>query len=56
MYRQSEKNMLSSNTSLTCPHNMANFSPLTAEIGWPVWGTSANFNWFCILAALLHGI
>jgi len=34
---------------------MANFGPLTAEIGLPVWGTPANFNRFCILAALLHG-
>jgi len=29
--------------------------PLAAEIGLPVWGTPANFNCFCILAALLHG-
>jgi len=28
----------------------------TAEIGWLVWGTPANFNWFRVLAALLHGI
>jgi len=34
---------------------MANFGPLTAEIGLPVWGTPANFNWFRVLAALLHG-
>jgi len=27
------KKMLSSNISCTCPHNMANFSPLAAEIG-----------------------
>ena len=40
------KNLLSSNTASTCPHNMANFGPLTAEIGWPVWGTPANFNGF----------
>jgi len=39
MYRQSEKNLLKSNTSSTCPHNMVNFSPLTAEICWRVWGT-----------------
>jgi len=26
-------NMLSSNTSSTCPDNMVNFGPLTAEIG-----------------------
>jgi len=53
MYRQAEKNLLSSNASSTCPHNMANFGPLAAEIGW---GTPANFNWFRILAALLHSI
>ena len=28
----------------TCPHNMVNFGPLTAEIGWRVWGTPENFN------------
>jgi len=34
---------------------MANFSPLTAEIGWGgVWGTPANFNGFHDLASLLH--
>jgi len=33
---------------------MANFGPLTAEIGLPVWGTPAHFNGFRILAALLH--
>jgi len=33
MYRQSEKNFLSSNTSSTRPDNMVNFGPLTAEIG-----------------------
>jgi len=49
------KNLLSSNTSSTCPHNMANFGSLTAEICWRVWGTSANFNGFRVLAALLHG-
>jgi len=34
---------------------MANFGPLTAEIGLPVWGTPANVNGFRVLAALLHG-
>jgi len=48
------KNLLNSNTSSTCPYNMANFGPLTAEIGLPVWGTPANFNGFRVLAALLH--
>jgi len=33
---------------------MANFSPLTAEIGLPVWGTPGNFNRFCILPLLLQ--
>ena len=48
------KNLLNSNISSTCPHNMVNIGPLTTEIGWRVWGTPANFNGFCILAALLH--
>ena len=50
-----KKNFLSSNISSTCPHNMANFGPLRAEIGSGFWGTPANFNGFRILAALLHG-
>jgi len=33
---------------------MTNFGPLAAEIGSEVWSTSANFNGFCVLAALLH--
>jgi len=49
------KMWLRSNISLTCPHNMVNFSPLTAEIGSLVWGTQANFNGLRVLAALLHG-
>jgi len=52
MYRQSEKNLLNSNISSTCPHNMANFSALAAEIGSGVWGTPANFNGFHVLASL----
>ena len=55
MYRQSEKNLLSSNISSTCPHNMVNFGPLAAEIVSLVWGTPANFNGFRVLAALLRG-
>jgi len=31
---------------------MVNFGPLTAEIGWRVCGTPANFNGFRVLAAL----
>jgi len=51
------KNLLSINMSFTCPHNMVNFGPLTAEIGSIIWGTPApaNFNWFHVVAALLHG-
>jgi len=54
-YRQSEKNLLNSNMSPACPHNMVNFSLLAAEIVSLVWGTPANFNGLRILAALLHG-
>ena len=43
-----KKNLLSSNISSTCPCNMANFGPLTADIGLPVWGTPVNFNGFRI--------
>jgi len=50
-----KKNLLSSNISSRCPHNMVNFGPLAAKIGLPVWGTPVNFNGFRILAALLHG-
>jgi len=55
MYRQSEKNLLSGNTSSTRPCNMVNFGPLKAEIVSLVWGTPANLNGFRALAALLHG-
>jgi len=56
MYRQSEKkNLLSSNMSSRCPHDMVNFGPLPAEIGPVVCGTPMNFNGFCVLAPLLHG-
>jgi len=53
-YRQSENNMLSSNISSRCPHNMVT-DLLAAEIGPVVWGTPANVNGFRVLAALLHG-
>ena len=33
---------------------MANFGPVTAEIGSVVWGTSANFNGFRVLPSLLQ--
>jgi len=48
------KNVLNSNISPTCPHNMVNFGPLAAEIGWRVWSTPANSNGFRVLAALLQ--
>jgi len=50
------KNLLSSDMSSACPHNMVKFGLLTAEIHPVVWGTPANFNGFRVLAALLHGI
>jgi len=49
------KNLLSSNISSGCPHNMVNFGPLAAEIDPVVWGIPANINGFRVLAALLHG-
>jgi len=49
-----KKNLLNIDTSSTCPHNMVNFGLLTAEICWRFWDTPANFNGFCVLAALLH--
>jgi len=51
-----KKNLLSSNISSTCPHNMVNFGPVAAEIVSLVWGTTPNFNGFGVLAALLHDI
>jgi len=48
-------NLLSSNISSTCPHNMVNFGPLVADIVSSIWGTPGNFNGFRILASLLHG-
>jgi len=50
-----KKTLLSSNMSSRCPRNIVNFGLLAAEISLPVWGTPANFNGFCDLAALLHG-
>ena len=49
------KNLLSSNIASRCPHNMANFGPLAAEIYPIAWSNPANFNGFRVLAALLHG-
>jgi len=41
--------------SSTCLYNIVNFGLLAAEIISLVWGTTANFNGFRVLAALLHG-
>jgi len=51
------KNLLSSNFSSTCSHNMVNFGPLAAEIVSLVWAPQVgpNFNGFRVLAALLRG-
>jgi len=49
-----KKNLLNSNISPTCPHNMVNFGPPTAEIVSLVWGTPANFNGFRVSASLLQ--
>ena len=49
------KNLLSSNMSSRCPHNMVNIRPLTAENDWRVWGTLSYFSGYRVLAALLHG-
>jgi len=54
MHWQSEKNLLNSDISSTCPHSMVNFGPLMVEIGWRVCGTPANFNRFRVFASLLH--
>jgi len=43
-HSNNSKNLLNSNISPTCLHNVVNFGPLAAEICWRVWGTSANFN------------
>jgi len=48
------KTSLNGNISSICLHNMVNFGPVTAEIRWRVWGTSANFNGFRVLASLLQ--
>jgi len=49
-----ENNVLNSNISSRCHHNMANFGPLTAEITLPVLGTPASFNRFHVLPSLLQ--
>ena len=53
-WQSEKKNLINSKISSTCPHNMVNFGPLKAEIGWQFWGTPGNFNGFRILTSLLH--
>ena len=48
------KNLLNSNISSRCPHNIADFGPQMAEINLPVWGIPANFNRYRIWALLLQ--
>ena len=53
-----KKNLLSSNISSTCFHNMVNFGPLAAEIGPVVWAPlqiSTGFaSWQCYCTALQY--
>jgi len=53
-----KKNLLNSNISSTCPHNMVNFGILAAEIGSVVWGTqriSTGFrSWFRYCSDVAH--
>jgi len=49
-----KKHLLNSSFSSTCPHSMANFGRLAAEIVLGVWGTPANFNRFRVLALLVQ--
>jgi len=49
-----KKNLLNSNISPACAHNMVNFGPLAAEIGAVVWATWATYNGLRVLAELLQ--
>jgi len=49
-----KKNLLSSNISSICPHNMVNFGLLAAEIVSLIFGTPGNFNGFHVLASWLQ--
>jgi len=48
------KNLLNSNVSPTCHHNMVNFGRLTAEIRSGVWDTSRKFPRVSRLGSILH--
>jgi len=54
MYRQSEKNLLSSGTSSTCPRNMV-LVELCPANGWVRFGSLGRPCKFRVLAVLLHG-
>jgi len=49
-----QKRLVRQQYLLNMSHNMANFGPLTAEIGSGFWSTPANFNRFHVLASLLQ--
>ena len=51
MYQNRKKSLLNSSISSTRSHNTG---PVTAEIGWRVWGTPTDFNGFRVLASLLQ--
>ena len=55
-YRQSENKLVKQQYVLHMSPQYGDLGPLVAEIDPVVWGAPANFNWFLILAALLHGI
>ena len=52
-YRQSE--IVKQQYLLQMSSQYGELRPTSGEIGSVVWGTPANFSWFRILAALLHG-
>jgi len=52
-YRQSEKKLVKQQYVLQMSPQ---YRELAAEIVSLVWGTPPHFNWFRVLAALLHGM
>ena len=48
------KKLVKSNMSSTCPHNMAHFGPLTAEICCRVWGHPSKFERVSRVSSLLQ--
>jgi len=59
MYRQSQNNLLNSNISSTCSHNMVNVGQLTAKISLSIWGpqqiSMAFRSWLCYCTDVLSG-